>query len=75
MRNGRKWAQLCKDVLPHRTEHMIKNRFKSLVFRGRERLSDKTLNEKKVIRKLLSKVKVEASKAESRISIKKMTTY
>lgn len=28
---GHKWAEICKGFLPHRTEHMLKNRFKSLL--------------------------------------------
>jgi hypothetical protein len=32
---GRRWALMCREALPHRTEHMIKNRFKSLLARAR----------------------------------------
>jgi hypothetical protein len=34
LRSGHKWATICRDWLPSRTEHMIKNRFKSLLIKS-----------------------------------------
>lgn len=28
---GHSWAKICRESLTHRTEHMVKNRFKSLL--------------------------------------------
>lgn len=29
--HGHSWAKICRESLSHRTEHMVKNRFKSLL--------------------------------------------
>jgi hypothetical protein len=56
LHNGRKWAQMCKELIPHRTEHMIKNRFKSLLVKVQPPSKKETPNERKIIRRLLSRL-------------------
>jgi len=48
---------MCRELLPHRTEHMIKNRFKSLLFRSKDLKERDIFNERKLIRKVLNKIK------------------
>jgi len=48
---------MCKELLAHRTEHMIKNRFKSLLAKAVDEKEKNNLNERKLIRKVLNKIK------------------
>jgi hypothetical protein len=52
--HGHKWAQMCKEHLNHRTEHMIKNRFKSLIMKAQQALNLPKTSERKLIKKILA---------------------
>lgn len=64
-----------KELLPLRTEHMIKNRFKSLMVRGRELSPSNNFSERKVIKKILNKLRPEGDGEGSGCVLKKLPTY
>jgi hypothetical protein len=45
---------MCKEHLNHRTEHMIKNRFKSLIMKAQQALNLPKTSERKLIKKILA---------------------
>lgn len=56
LRQGHRWAQICKAALPHRTEHMVKNRFKSLLIRYEKPKEKWNLHERRAIKRTLAKL-------------------
>jgi hypothetical protein len=50
--NGKKWSEIVKALQNHRTEHMIKNRFKTLTIKLRKKYKD-ILSEKELLVKFM----------------------
>lgn len=48
---------MCREALPHRTEHMIKNRFKSLLARARPHPAHLPADERREVRRALTRIK------------------
>lgn len=55
MRNGRKWSKIAKELGEKRTEHMVKNRFKSLINVEKKRFSD-DIDEEILIKKVYQRL-------------------
>lgn len=58
-REGKKWAFIAKNLQDRRTEHMVKNRYKSLVTRFKKELKNKRFrSEKDLLNALYAQMQV-----------------
>ena len=58
--SGKKWSEIAKSLDNHRTEHMVKNRFKTLTIRLRKKFKD-TEDEKELLEKFLAEASAGAA--------------
>jgi hypothetical protein len=44
---------IAKETMTHRTEHMIKNRYKALLFKEKKKMPTNDYDENKILKKIL----------------------
>jgi hypothetical protein len=47
--NGRRWSNIAKELGNHRTEHMVKNRYKTLIIK-QKKITSRISNENSLLR-------------------------
>ncbi len=60
LKNGHKWSLLCKHTFSHRTEHMVKNRFNSILRKYKDGEMYSAANERKLLKKIVKRLEEEA---------------
>lgn len=67
LENGKKWSEIVKTLENHRTEHMIKNRFKTLLIKLKKKYKEIYSERDLLIKFLEEKEEFEAEDEENNI--------
>lgn len=63
LKNGKKWSEIGKVLENHRTEHMIKNRFKTLNLKLNKKYSG-NYTEKELLLKFLGELSIDVKEGQ-----------